>query len=116
MPPPEPPMVKLGRRIAGIAVFRGETQAAFDVGDELRARRFEADLPHRVLEQQAVFGLLDGVDFRADQFDAVAIEHAGFGQFHGKIQRGLSAHRGEQRVGPFRAMISSRYRRLSGST
>ena len=63
--------------------------------------RFEADLPHRVLEQQTVFGLLDGVDFGADQFDAVALEHAGFGQFDGKIQRGLSAYGREQRVGPF---------------
>ena len=66
-------------------------------------RRFEADLAHRVLEQEAVFGLLDGVDFGADQFDAVFFQHAGFGQFDGEIQGGLSADGGEQGVRPFAA-------------
>ena len=79
------------------------SSAAFDVGDELRLRRFEADLAHGVFEQQAVFGLLDGVDLGADQLHAVLIEHAGFGQFHGKIQAGLAAHGGEQRIGPLAA-------------
>ena len=73
---------------------------AVDVVDELRLRRLQADLAHRVLEQQAVFGLLDGVDLGADQFDAVLVEHARFGQFHREIQAGLPAHGGEQRVGP----------------
>ena len=81
--------------------MRGESEAAFDVGDELRVRRFEADLPHRVFEEQPVFRLLDGVDFGADQFDAVAIEHAGFGQFDGEVEGGLSADGGEQGVGAF---------------
>ena len=64
-------------------------------------RRLQADLAHRVLEQQAVFGLLDGVDLGADQFDAVLVQHAGFGQFDGEVEAGLAADGGEQRVGPF---------------
>ena len=56
---------------------------------------------HRVFEEQPVFRLLDGVDFGADQFDSVAIEDAGFGQFDGEVQRGLAAYGGEQRVGAF---------------
>ncbi len=92
-----------GAQDGGIAVFRGEGEAAFDVGDELRSAAFRGRSSHRVFEEQPVFGLLDGVDFRADQFDAVAIENAGFGQFDGKIQGGLSAYGGEQRVGAFLA-------------
>ena len=76
---------------------------AVDGVDELRLRRLEADLAHRVLEEQAVFGLLDGVDFGADQFDAVLIEHAGFGEFDGEIEAGLAADGGEQGVGAFAA-------------
>jgi hypothetical protein len=84
--------------------------------DQLRLRRFEADLAHRVFEQQAVFGLLDGVDLGADQLHAVLVEHAGFGQFHREIQAGLSADGGEQRVGPFAADDLFEIGALSGST
>ncbi len=71
--------------------------------DELRLRRLEADLAHRIFEEQAVFGLLDGVDLGADQLDAVLIQDAGFGEFDREIQPGLAADGGEQRVGPFAA-------------
>ena len=101
MPPPVPPMVKLGRRIDGIADAFGEREPVAYVADELRMRRFEADLPHRVFEQQPVFGFFDGVDLRADQLNAVFLEHARFGQLHREIQRGLSADGREQRVRPF---------------
>ncbi len=90
-----------GAQDGGIAVFRGECEAAFDIGDELRVRRFEADLAHRVFEEEAIFGLLDGVDFGADQFNAVAIEDAGFGQFDREVERGLAADRGEQGIRAF---------------
>ena len=81
----------------------GELQAGGDGVDELRLRRLQADLAHGVFEQQAVFGLLDGVDLGADQLHAVLFEHAGFGEFHGEIQAGLAAHGGEQRIGPLAA-------------
>ena len=95
----------------------GELQAVFDVVDELRLRHLEADLPHRIFEQQPVFGLLDGVDLRADQLDAVLVEHAGFGQLDRQIQAGLPADGREQRVGPLACgSLLRRTRRLSGST
>ena len=71
MPPPVPPSVKLGRRIAGIAERAAKSRPSSHVVDQLRERRLQADLAHRVFEQQPVFGLLDGVDLRADQLDAV---------------------------------------------
>jgi hypothetical protein len=37
----------------------------------------EADLEHRLLEQLAVFALLDGVGLGADHLDAVLVEDAG---------------------------------------
>ena len=59
--------------------------------------------PHGVFEQQAVLGLLDGIDLGADQLDAVLFQHARFSQLHREVQAGLSAHGGEQRVGPLDA-------------
>ena len=92
-----------GAQDAGVADALGELQAAGDGVDELRLRRLQADLAHRVLEQEAVFGLLDGVDLGADQLHAVLIEHAGFGEFDGEIEAGLAADGGEQRIGALAA-------------
>ena len=44
------------------------------------------------MKQQPVFGLLDGLDLRADQLHAVLVEHAAFGQLDRKIQRRLPAN------------------------
>ena len=63
-------------------------------------RRLEADLAHRLLEEQAVFGLLDGLDLRADHLDAVLVENARLGKLDGKIQRRLTAHGRQQRIRP----------------
>ena len=88
----------------GIADAIGELEAVFDVEfTSCDCGSVEADLPHRVFEQQPVFGFLDGIDLRADQLHAVLIEHAGFGQRDGKIQAGLAADGGEQRVGALAA-------------
>ncbi len=79
---------------AGVADAFGEFDAAVDGGDELGLRCFETDLAHRVLEKEAIFGLLDGVDLGADEFDAILVEHSGFGEFHGEVQTRLAADRG----------------------
>src|SRR5581483_2610419 len=76
-----------------------ERQAVFDVVDQLRLGRFQADLAHRVLEEQAVFSLFDGFDLGADQFHAVFIQDTGFGEVYRQVQTGLTADGGEQRVG-----------------
>ena len=51
---------------------------------------------HGVFEQQAVFGLLDGAELRADELHVVLFEHAAVGQLDREVQRGLSADRGQQ--------------------
>ena len=68
--------------VAHITDAIGERYGIFDVVDQLRLRRVQADLAHGILEQQAIFGLFDGLDLGADQLDIVFIEHAGFGQIH----------------------------------
>ncbi len=92
-----------GAQDDGVADALRELEAVVEVIDQLRLRALEADVAHGVLEQEAVFGLLDGVDLGADQLDAVAVEHARLGQFHREVQAGLAAHGGEQGVGPFLA-------------
>ncbi len=92
-----------GAQNDGIADARGELQALLDRVHELRLRQFEPDLLHRVFEEQPVFRFLDGIDFRADQFDAVLIENARFGESHRQVQAGLAADSGKQRVGTLAA-------------
>ncbi len=58
---------------------------------------------HRVFEQQAVFGLLDGAELRADELHAVLLEHAAVGQLDREVQRGLSADGRQQREDAGRA-------------
>ena len=63
-------------------------------------RRVQADAGHRVLELQAVLGLLDRLLVGADHLDAVLGEHAVLVQVERAIERGLPAHRRQDRVRP----------------
>ncbi len=72
-----------------------------NVGDHGGRRNFEADLAADVLEEQAIFGDVDGVELRANQFHAVFIENAGFGELDGEVQAGLAADGGKHGVGAF---------------
>ena len=63
----------------------------------MRARRREADLLHRLAEQLAVFGLVDGFGGGADHLDAVLVQHTHAAQRQRGVQRGLPAHGGQQR-------------------
>jgi hypothetical protein len=63
-----------------------------------RAGRAQADAGHGVLELQTVFGLVDRLGRGADEFTAVALEHAMTMQIERAIERGLAAHRGQDRV------------------
>ncbi len=84
MPPPVPPSVKDGRMIAG--------------GDEPALRRYQADPVHRLAEQLAVLGLGDRLLIGADQLDIVARQDPRTCQCHRGVQRGLAAHRRQQRI------------------
>ena len=57
-----------------------------------------ADLEHLALEALAVFGEPDRLDRRAEQLDAVALEHAGFVELDREVEAGLPAQRRQQRV------------------
>ena len=64
-------------------------------------RAFEPDVEHRVAEQLAVLGHADRFARGADQLDAVFFEHAVIGEIERAVERGLAAHRRQQRVGAF---------------
>jgi hypothetical protein len=57
-------------------------------------------LAHRVLEQEAILGHLDRRNLRPDQLDVVLLEDAELVELDGQVERGLPAHRREQRIGP----------------
>ena len=67
-------------------------------GGDPRWTHRHTDAFHGPLEQVAVFGLLNGRQVGADQFNAVALQGAVLGQAHGQVQGGLSAHGGQQGV------------------
>src|SRR5581483_7599451 len=75
--------------------FPGELEAVFEIVDQRRLGDVEADLLHRVFEEETVFGLLDGFNIRANQLEVVLFEHAVIGQLDGKVERGLAANRGQ---------------------
>ena len=62
--------------------------------------RAQADARHRLLELLAVLGLVDRLLRRADQLDAVLVEHALAREVERAVERRLAAHRRQQRVGP----------------
>ena len=56
-------------------------------------------LLHRLLEQLAVLGAVDGLGLAGQQTDAGAVEVAGAGQLHGEVQAHLAAQVGQHGVG-----------------
>ena len=76
MPPPTPPSVNDGRMIAGKPSVLDERQRLVERLGDAALRHLDADLPHRVAEQQAILGHLDRLDLRADQLDVVLLEDA----------------------------------------
>ena len=49
-----------------------------------------------LVEQFSVFGLVDGVQIRADEFHVESFERPVVGEFTGDVQGRLTAHAGEQ--------------------
>ena len=56
----------------------------------------QPDGQHQVFENLPVFALFDGVGLRADHLHVEPLEHAGIVQFHGRVQRCLTAQCGQQ--------------------
>ena len=80
----------------GEAELAGEVEAVAEVVDERGAGDVEADADHRVFEEEAVFGLLDGFELGADELDVVAVEDAGVGELDGEVEGGLAADGGQE--------------------
>ena len=64
-----------------------------------RARRFDAQLVHALVEEPTILAAAYGSKVAPYHFDAVALERAGLGKLDGDVQRCLAAERGEQRIG-----------------
>ncbi len=63
------------------------------------SRDVEADLDHRVLEALAILGQLERVEPGAQELHAMLLQQAALGQRDREVDRGLSAHRRQDRVG-----------------
>ena len=68
-----------------------------------RERKLQAEVAHDVFENLAVFRAFDGFGVGADQLDIIALKDTAFMQFHGQIQRGLSAECGQHSIRTFAA-------------
>jgi hypothetical protein len=81
-----------------------ETQAGLHLLSLLQAvghgglGHVQADLAHRLGEQVAVLGLVDGLAGGADHLDAVFLQHPLAHQVQGRIEGGLPTHGGQQGV------------------
>ena len=98
MPEPRPPMVNDGRMTTGRP--RSATVARTSSIDVHTARRGTSApiAAHDVLEHLPVLAALDGVDVRADQLDAVLLQHPALVQRDGGVERRLAAQRRQDRV------------------
>ena len=96
MPPPVPPSVNDGRMIAGSPISSSASSAWISVLI-CRERGVSRPMPvHRLAEQLAVLGLVDGVRGGADHLDVELVEHAHLVERQRGVERGLAAHGREQ--------------------
>ena len=68
--------------------------------DDQRLGHLQPGRPNGVAEFLAVLGAADDVGRRADQLDPERVEHTRVGQLEADVERGLAAHRRQQRVRP----------------
>ena len=84
----------------GIANLRGKFNRLLHAAHNPTLRRLQADLGHGVLEQLTVFGQLDAIQRRANQFDLVSVQNAPLLKLNGQVERRLAADRWQQRIRP----------------
>src|SRR5690606_39305748 len=83
----------------GITGVLDDLARLFDGARVAGARALEPDARHRLLEEEAILRLADGIHLRADQLHAVLGQHAALVELEGEVQRRLPAERGEQGIG-----------------
>src|SRR4029450_2707341 len=71
--------------------------------DAHTTRHDETNLLHNLLEQVAIFCLLDGIQFGANQLDPIALEYARFCQGYCQVEGALTTHRRQEGLRSFAA-------------
>ena len=84
-----------------VAEFGRDLFRLFERVGRLGLGHRDADRIHCLLEGDAVFAALDGVQVDADDFHVIFVEDARFVQGDGEVQAGLAAEVGQQGVGLF---------------
>ncbi len=82
--------------MTGKPILVANSEAVANVVHQRGLRQVEADARHRVLEEETVFGFLDGFELRADQLDIVLVENAGVGEIDGEVEGRLTAYGWQQ--------------------
>ena len=75
-----------------------DRESLFQTFGNRRLSRLESDLAHRVTEELAVFGHVDGVTRRTDQLAIELLEHALAHEIERRVERGLTTHRRQHRI------------------
>ena len=115
------PAARSAQREAGaqnhrIADAIGESQPVIHVVHQLRLRRIQADLAHRIFEQQTIFGFIDGFDLGADQLDAIFVEHSRLARSTDRLRPVWPPTVESRASGRSRRITSSANATVSGST
>ena len=90
-----------GAQHARVAELVGDFDGFFDRVRDLALGHLDAELGHGLLEDVAVLAAFDGVDRRADNLDAVLVEHTCRRKRAREVETRLPAQVGQQRVGAF---------------
>jgi len=69
-----------------------------DRGRDTGCRHAETNAIHRIAEQLSILCLVDRLEVRTDESDAVPFEYARLGQIDREVEGGLAPDRGQQRV------------------
>src|SRR5215472_15881878 len=77
--------------------FAAEIETVFQVIDQRRLRYVEANLGHRIFEEQPVFAFLDRVQLCTDKLRAVFFEDAVISKSNSEVKSCLPTHRRQNR-------------------
>ena len=92
-------MVNDGRITERVAEVLGELDGLRHGVRDVALRDVRAGIEHELLEDLAVFALVDRLEVGADQLDVVLLENAVLVQVDRGVERGLAAQRRQDRVG-----------------
>src|SRR5882672_4143879 len=100
---PRPSQGKGGPNDQGQAKLGEHLRRFVSVRDTHTAWHDEPNLLHDLLEQVAIFGFLDRLQFGANELDPIALKHPRFCQGHGQVEGSLTAHSRQEGLRAFAA-------------